>query len=352
MEDTLEEYQDLALVIAWPDQTARGDEAWMSLLKKIGVVKNLNFRVGHAAILLVERCSGQLAYYDFGRYITPRGYGRARSAASDPRLTVQTLARVNGVGHILNLQEILNELSGMEEATHGGGRLFFSVAQGLSFRLASQYAQGLVDAGPIKYGALAAGNNSCSRFVAQVLLAGWAPGIRQRRSVALPECLKPSPMSNVVNASYDGVVCCYHDHTLIRKRMTRWHSLALQMDLLLHNLSAKRAKHLPCDQKPGCMDEPPRPPSVPKQAQWLGGIGEGAWYVLEWESLSKPTVTRYGRDGQVDYRVNCQPETGFNPDQPYAFTYDCHYQRHVVVQNGQSVLLKTCMRTASYVRTA
>lgn len=69
----MDRYADIAISIAWPDQTARGDERWMSLLKRIGIVKNLNFRVGHAAIVLIERNTGQLRYFDFGRYITPRG---------------------------------------------------------------------------------------------------------------------------------------------------------------------------------------------------------------------------------------------------------------------------------------
>jgi len=50
----MHQYNDLAIPIAWPDQTARGDELWMAALKKLGVVKNLNFKVGHAAIVLIE----------------------------------------------------------------------------------------------------------------------------------------------------------------------------------------------------------------------------------------------------------------------------------------------------------
>ncbi|WP_353196544.1 DUF6695 family protein [Parapedobacter defluvii] len=353
MEDLLEENQDLALVIAWPDKTARGDEQWMALLKKLGIVKNLNFKVGHAAIVLVQRHSGQLAYFDFGRYITPRGYGRARSAASDPRLAITVQAQIDPTGHIDNLPAILAELRRMEDATHGGDRLFFSIANGLSFERATQFARKLVDEGPIKYGALARGNNSCSRFVAQVLLVGWAAGNPARRRVLYPESLKPSPMSNVVNASPDGFVYCYHEGGLASKRMTRWRSLCFQVDLLLHNLSAHKAKKLPCDQEPGNIAEPKRPSSIPANAQWLGGIGEGAWYALE----SNPKygtllVLRYGADGQVDYQVSCQANDGIDPSLPHQFTYHCHYQRHVIIQGEQQFLLETCERSESYVRTA
>jgi len=66
-------HQDPALILAWPDATIRGDEAWMMFFKKIGLVKNLNFKVGHTGIILIERATGELHFYDFGRYIAPPG---------------------------------------------------------------------------------------------------------------------------------------------------------------------------------------------------------------------------------------------------------------------------------------
>ncbi len=325
----------------------------MAILKWAGIVKNLNFRVGHAAIILVNRRTGVLAYYDFGRYVTPRGYGRTRSAASDPRLTLSTRAQVGAQGTIENLQAILTELHQKESATHGGGRLFFSLADNLSFGKATQFAEELVNQGPIPYGAVARGNNSCSRFVAQVLLAGWATASPAKRRVKFPESLKPSPMSNVVNASSDNIVHCYHKGVLVYEWMTRWRSLRFQIDLLLHNLSVTKAKDLPCDREPGNMAEPKRPTSVPAGAQWLGGIGEGAWYALE-RSAETGTllVVKYGVDGQADYQVSCQTDAGIDPSLPYQFTYHCHYQRHVVIQHEQQFLLETCEHAESYIRTA
>src|SRR5690606_41788738 len=88
----------LAIPWAWPDKTAYGDEKWMRWLKRFGIVKNLNFKVGHAAILLIDRQSGEVAYFDFGRYVAPRGYGRARSKVFDPRLELYTLAKFSDSG--------------------------------------------------------------------------------------------------------------------------------------------------------------------------------------------------------------------------------------------------------------
>ncbi|MGK6353038.1 DUF6695 family protein [Parapedobacter sp. DT-150] len=338
----MEKHQDLALVIAWPDKTARGDERWMALLKQLGVVKNLNFRVGHAAIILINRQSGTLSYYDFGRYVTPRGYGRARSSESDPRLALNTQAQFDNTGTIQNLQAITAELHQMEYATHGGGRLFFSLAKGISYAKSTRFARRIVESGPVKYGAIAKDNNSCSRFVAQVLLAGLTARHPARRRVGLPESLKASPMSNVVNASPNKIIYRYHEGSLASFKMNRWQSLHFQVDLLLHNLSTTKAKALPCDREPGNMAEPERPSSIPKSAQWLGGIGEGAWYFLD-RDLERGLllVVKYAVDGNEDYRASCMANQQINLDKPYRFTYHCHYQCHQIVQHEKQIRLDT-----------
>lgn len=353
MEGKLEENQDLALVMAWPDQTARGDERWMAILKQLGIVKNLNFKVGHAAMVLIHRQTGTLAYFDFGRYVTPRGYGRARSVESDPRLALETRAQVNSDDEIVNLKAILDELHQLKDATHGGGRLFFSIAQGLSFSAAQRFANQLVEQGPIKYGAIATGNNSCSRYVAQVLLAGFADQHRARRHITLPESIKPSPMSNVVNASPDRIVHCYHEGKLETKRMNRWHSLKFQVDQLLQNLSSTKSKNLPCDRRPGSIAEPTRPKTVPAAAQWLGGIGEGAWFILE-RSIETDdlVVIKYAANGHEEYRVLCTGNHPINPDMPYQFTYQCHHKHHEVVQYGKEIVLETIEKPNKQAKTA
>lgn len=331
----------MALVIAWPDVTARGDEKWMAVLKRLGVVKNLNFKVGHAAIILVESKSGTMAYYDFGRYITPRGYGRARSANSDPRLSLSTKATISGNGSISNIHTVLEELHQLEPATHGGGRMFFSIARDINHARATAFAEQLVHQGPIRYGAIAKGNNSCSRFVAQTLLAGMDSGHPAKKHLIFPESLKPSPMSNVVNAVTDRTIYCYHDGTLKKLKISRWQSLRFQADLLLHNLSSHKAKLLPCDRKPGCIPEPPRPKHLPKTAQWLGGIGEGAWFFLEKDTTTDTyRVVKYASHGDEEYRVNCMAGQAVDLRTPYQFTYHFHHQRYIVLQGQKKIALK------------
>ncbi|WP_051292637.1 DUF6695 family protein [Olivibacter sitiensis] len=340
----VDDYQDLAIVIAWPDQTAFGDERWMSMLKKIGIVKNLNFRVGHAAIVLVHRSSGKLAYYDFGRYITPRGYGRARSHTTDPRLTLSMSAEIDSRGKIINLESIIAEIERIEHATHGTGRIFFSVATGLSYTAANKYAEKVMEVGPIKYGAFARANNSCSRFVAQILLAGYTPKHPAKKHVFIPECLKPSPMSNVVNCVPDRIVYCYHKGVLEQKKMNRFQSFYFQLRLLGHNLFSKKAALLPSDQlAPGLVDEPERPVDLPPHTQWLGGVNEGAWFSLSIVSKSENfySVTRYDSKGEMVYQATCVTEREIDMCRPFYFTYDCGYDAHRILQEDEIILLRT-----------
>jgi len=157
-------YNDLALVLAWPDVTARGDERWYMWLKKMGIVKNLNFKVGHAAIILISRDSGEACYYDFGRYITPRGYGRARSAFTDPALRLHTVCQVEGAGdetRVVNLPELLEELEANNVYTHGDGVLYCSLAPHISFYKARLSADAQCLEGCVIYSAFAKGNNNC-----------------------------------------------------------------------------------------------------------------------------------------------------------------------------------------------
>src|SRR5690606_37212384 len=142
--------EGISIVIAWPDTTARGDDRWYSVLKNIGLVKNLNFKVGHAAIVLIDKDTGILYYYDFGRYIAPRGMGRARSCDTDPKLLLTTRAHIKD-GNIQNLEEILLEMDVKKEATHGKGPMYFSITDHIDFRKSKKEADKWVLIGSTPY---------------------------------------------------------------------------------------------------------------------------------------------------------------------------------------------------------
>jgi hypothetical protein len=336
-------YTDLAIPIAWPDQTARGDEAWMALLKRIGLVKNLNFRVGHAAIIILNRSSGEIRYYDFGRYITPRGYGRARSASSDPRLTLYTKAKFDAPdGKLSNFEEILEELTSKDAATHGGGRLVCSHCYDISFERARAFGEKLVDQGPILYGALAKNNNSCSRYVAQILVEAMPQNDPRAKAILYPEFIKASPTSNVVNAATNYTIYCYNGQTKVLEtwNMNRSKSLRFQLGLLRDNFSASGARRLPDDSQPGSIAEPARAIQIPPGSQWLGGIGEGKWFSLQYKN-DEYFIERYDPDGSLEYRVPCTPDSNFDRSKAFKFTFDVHHSKHVVEQGANKITFKT-----------
>ncbi len=328
-------FADIAIPISWPDKTALGDEYWMWFLKQIGLVKNLNFKVGHAAIVLVNRQSGELRYFDFGRYITPRGYGRARSARFDPRLKLYTTAKFDSTTQLVsNINEITDELARLEHATHGGGRMLYTQAPAVSFEKGVAFAETLVAKGPIRYGAFARANNSCSRYVVQVLTAAMQKSDFRVKKLLFPECLKASPTSNVVNASPDYTISCYENGRTEQFKLDRTASLQFQWDLLKDNLYSNRAEKLSKDDGIGLIDEPVRSKSVPLLAQWLGGIGEGIWlHIIRCQTGYQ--VTRYNMQGEIEYVMELHGDPAFNPEADHQFTYDFSHTRYKILQNGR-----------------
>lgn len=340
----MKNFHDFAIPLAWPDKTAYGDEKWMSVLKSCGLVKNLNFKVGHAAILLVSRNTGQVAYYDFGRYVCPRGYGRVRSKHFDPRLIIQTSAIFdNTYSTIINIEEIMQELSAIEHATHGGGRLLFSIVSQIDYGLATQYAYDLSNMGPVPYGALATGNNSCSRFVAQMLKAGMHPKDKRIRKICIPETIIPSPTSNIVNTHQNKQIFCYADGQLTSWNMSRTQSLKFQWSLLKENLSHGSATTLGCDLSKGQLDLPSRPYNVPIDAQWLGGIGEGMWFHLAGCNLQEAhyIMSSYSHTGEIINQVwtSC-PQQKFIITEPFEILAQMDEQYFTLLQHTNRFLFK------------
>ena len=296
-------YQDCALILAWPDTTIRGDEKWMMFFKKLGLVKNLNFKVGHTGIVLVEKETGKLSYYDFGRYITPRGHGRARSEYSDPLLRMDTKAVFNPLGEILNLKEICEELHKMKDAIHAHGRMVFSVAKDINYSLAKSFGDRTVMQGSTPYGAVARGNNNCSRFITR-LLQFSSIKYHPLHPIHFPETIKASPLSNIVNVRKDRKVYFHEeDGSLNTKKMNRWDSFWFLCKQLSENCSVKKSEKFPDDEIIGHMEEKIKPTHLPDRAQWLGGVGMGAWFLIDSTEKSNIfQISRFTENGILEYK--------------------------------------------------
>lgn len=343
MENT---YHDLAIILAWPDATIRGDEAWMMFFKKLGLVKNLNFKVGHTGIILIDSCTSALYYYDFGRYITPRGLGRARSSFSDPRLRLRTRAHVidRHSGEIANLQEIAEELEQIKAGTQGEGRLFFSVATGLNFLKAKKYADQLVRKGSAPYGAFARGNNNCSRFITRLLMRS-SKKYHYFHGINLPESIKSSPLSNVVNVRKDRLIHIYDYPKKIKSvKMSRLGSILFLFKQLKDNFYTHLSANLPNDEIVGSVSRQQIPSHIPQTSQWLGGVGEGAWYNIERAEDEKYyLVSRFTENGELEYSLPFFTKDFIDLSANYRIDYDSHMIYTTVVQYNKIILLEAVL---------
>lgn len=330
------DYQDYAIILAWPDATIRGDERWMMFFKKLGIVKNLNFKVGHTGVVIVNHQSGEMCFYDFGRYIAPRGYGRARSKDSDPLLTIKLKAIIQR-GEIQNIEEIVEYFEELKQAMYGEGRVFFSIAKNINFHMAKAYGDQCVLEGTYPYGAVARNNNNCSRFITRMLMKA-SRKYHFWHGINFPETIKASPVSNLVNVCSSRMVTSYTPEEGLKTfRMNRWQSFWFLVKQLGDNVYANRASLLPNDLIIGAVEFGSKPISVPKNAKYLGGVGDGAWYFLQDKPDGHIEVSRYNSKGRIEYVVLGEPRSPIDLNEEWDIAYDSHLLFTHIVQQQKKV---------------
>ncbi len=329
-------YQDSAIILTWPDATIRGDEKWMMFFKKIGIVKNLNFKVGHTGVVLVNHQTGELLFYDFGRYITPRGYGRARSKDSDPMLEIKVKAKFKN-GQIENIQKIIAAIEPLKGAMYGEGRVFFSVARDINFEIAKDYGDNCVEECTYPYGAVAKNNNNCSRFITRMLMKA-STKYHFWHGINLPETIKASPISNIVNVCKSRMVNSYSPSEGFQSfKMDRWKSFFFLVKQLGDNVFRNKADLLPNDLIIGAVNFGSKPITVPKHAKYLGGVGDGAWYYLHERPDAQIEISRYSSLGNLEYVVLGEASQPVDFHEDWEITYDSHLMFTHILQHNQKI---------------
>lgn len=316
-------YLDTAIVIAWPQCTARADESLAIFLRKAGLVKNLNFRVGHAAICLINPQTNEVLYYDFGRYITPRGYGRARSKYTDPQLALEIKAEFNDERDLLNVADIAAELDSKSKFTHGIGPLVFSVSKTINFIKAKAYADDMVMKGYFEYNGLYKSASNCARYVTETMKAANEDGTVGTK-LKYPLTVRPTPLFNVVAAKTQDTIYSFEGGTLQFLEKTRRHSISDLSAGLLENAFTKYSDTRPDDSIHGDIEEPERPETLPLTAQWLGGLGEGAWFDISQVDGHTFKGKKFDKTGQLEHEAlysNNEVEVPANPKVTYASHY-------------------------------
>ncbi|SJN42513.1 DUF6695 family protein [Sphingobacterium sp. JB170] len=331
-----EHFKDLAIILTWPEATIRGDEKWMMFFKKIGLVKNLNFKVGHTGIVIIKRQTGEMQFYDFGRYIAPRGYGRARSKYSDPNLEITLKAAISN-DNIKNLPEIIEHFEELKSAMYGEGILYFSIVHGINFEQAETYGDDCVRQGTFPYGAVARNNNNCSRFITRMLIRS-SKKYTWRHSINFPESIKASPISNVVNAVNDRMIYSYTpEQGLKHFRMNRWQSFGFLCKKLGDNISQQKAALLPDDIIIGQMNFKSKPITIPKDAFYLGGVGDGAWFTVQQAPDQKVLVKRFTSKGTLEYAALGESMEPIDFTKPFNVVYDSHLLHTHITQEGRKI---------------
>lgn len=318
------------IVLAYPDTFVRMSDEWQcKLLPLIGLGTWKQIKAGHAAMVLIENKTGEANYYDFGRYVTPDGFGRVRSAITDDELKIPFKAKLIGNGPIKNLNEFLLWLEANPQKTHGEGRLLASVCEEVNFEKAQSYILKLQSKGSIPYRAFKEDGSNCARFVTETILAS----VKNKKVIETLNHNKrfsPSTVGNVEIAASSGVF------EIFKGVLKEFKGTALKENLTNYFHRQK-----------GSVIEKNVQSSLPKNAQKLPGYGSNAWFNIDLLDVDKKQyrIQRFNDLHQIDYVGVFVALDDFDVNKPFQITYDSHCDYCHVIQDNIKIKLqkiKTC----------
>ena len=318
------------IVLAFPDTFVTVSDEWLcKLLPLVGLGTWKQIKAGHAAMVLIENKTGEAKYYDFGRYVTPKGFGRVRSAETDAELKIPFKAKLVGNGPLENLDTFLRWLEGNSQKTHGEGRLVASVCEEIDFKKAQDYILNLQSQGSYPYRAFAENGSNCARFVTETILASTEnneiiKGLNHIKKFT------PSPIGNVEIAASSGMfevlngVIVKYTGSVLKENLTNYFHRKKTGSLVEKEL-----------------------PLLPEAAQKLSGTGSNSWFTIEFvdNDDDQYKITRYNDLHEVDYVGLFQTKDNFDILSEFKITYDSHCEFCHVIQNGQKIRftkVKTC----------
>src|SRR5690606_11494061 len=131
---------------------------------------------------------------------------------------------------------------------------------------------------------------------------------------------------------------------LKRFKMNRLQSLIFLLKNLGDNIILKRATLLPDDEIVGFMDFSAKPPAVPHDAQYLGGVGEGAWFSVSPSCNNKYIIKRFTSKGELEYVVLGETVDWINISRPFEISYDSNFLFTHVTQDGCKIRINHLQR--------
>jgi hypothetical protein len=316
----------IIITLAYPETVVKVSNEWFANnVYLLGIGKKNYIRAGHAALVLIDKITGKLNYYDFGRYVTPHPTGRVRSKLTDHELDFPLDVKLE-LNKIINLDELLIFLATHSKFTHGEGKMLASVCHDIDFDKAKNYIESLQSTGLVTYAAFGKKGSNCSRFVTDTLIAS-INNQRIKKRLLRSKWFTPSTISNVLLSDTQNKIYEVSENGFIDifKSSILRENIRLFFDKLKHH-------------KPDLIGnlEPRVNAVLHRNAQWLSGIGGGAWFELHElghdENYRFKRISPYGHiDVDGIYKVL---ESGFDIKNKYEFVYysNCHFFH--VMQDG------------------
>lgn len=317
----------IMLVLAYPETIVRVSDEWFSpFLSWFGIGKKNYVRAGHAALVLIDKNTGILEYHDFGRYIVPQPYGRIRSKTTDCELDFSIKANLTN-DSITNLQDILKFLATHPHLTHGSGRLIASVCTHINYNAAKTFISNMQKSYFTRYAAFITETSNCARFVTDTLIASVTEAYVKKRLIQSKR-FSPSTIGNVINAntsthsfqvSQDGELSRFKSSVFKINRMMFFDRLKTYQPNLKGTLLPMGVDF------------------VKPHAQWLGGIGAGAWFELSCSAKTHLYVfRRISAYGNIDVEgLFTTDNSSFDYQQPYKFVHHSNCLFFHIKQNNK-----------------
>ena len=188
------EYDSTIIALAWPNTRVVKEGKWYDYpMELLGFIKDGYYKVGHAALLLVNHSNGDVQYFDFGRYHTPYQYGRVRDRETDPDISINIKAIIEN-NEIININEILLDRYN-NKACHGEGFLNAVIVENINYDRAFSKLKRLQEKEAIPYGPFHLRGSTCSRFVVQVV-ADVSSNWLTKLLIKVPYTISATPRSN------------------------------------------------------------------------------------------------------------------------------------------------------------
>lgn len=298
--------------IAFPDTFVKYSEVGFqkTILSAFGLGRNGYVKAGHALLLLVENNTGNIQYFDFGRYVTPYGQGRVRSVTTDAELLIPFKAEINDLGDLTNIEEILIWLEAHPNKTHGEGRLVASVCHEIDYDKANEFITNLQNKGSVPYKTFGNIGSNCSRLVTDSMINSLTND-KIKNLLIRNSKFTPSPLGNVDKGANGGNI-----YNVFKGKVSLYNKSVLK-----ENLTNYFDSNTPSIENSITLNK------RIENKQLLEGIGSDAYFELKLID-NKYNISRYTSELIKDFEgfFNIDKE-GFNIQQEYEFVYDsnCNY---------------------------